>query len=215
MLRGLPSTATLDKMGKNHKGVILLRFNWDDRGNHIFWFIEEDGEPVLVHPDGTRLYLDLKKESILPFKTNQGRAGYKRALLLMKEYGIWDATAFACTMDSTFGFKIEENAVFFATCQSAERFIYPTMKDKNQVRKSRRFVDKFYADPNLQAGWPSLILHPVCFTADKDTMELIPTELSTLGNNQDVIRCAFDWPSLGAITKEDIQTVLDRMDPDD
>ena len=193
-----------------------MRFNWSDKGNRIFWFAEKDGVQVLVRPDGTTR-ADGPGMSEPEFKTRQGQEGYRRSLLLMREYGIWDATAFGATMRAVFGFKLHGDAYLFSSCENAEVSIYPFL-DQKTVDESCRLVDGFYADPNTQAGWPSMIVHPVCFKVTEEAYRkappdeapaLIPAAISDIGSSQDVLDDRDMWTLGKKITHASLDFFFD------
>lgn len=74
---------------------------WHDEkgGSKVFWFQEtKAGNQKLIRPDGTSRIMKKKHEHFAELG-KQALAGWQRAKLLMDEYGIWDATAFGCTMN--------------------------------------------------------------------------------------------------------------------
>ena len=116
-------------------------------------------------------------------------AGWQRAMLLMDEYGIWDATAFGCTMNTLIGVrknKFDPYAYIFSSCQNAERAVYPFLSEE-QVEICRKNVDDFYQNPNLQAAWHDFILHPVCLKVTEDLKEIVPVSIESIGCGQGVL----------------------------
>ena len=110
----------------------------------------------------------------------------------MEEYGIWDVTGFGCTINTILGIrtsKYEDGypvVYLFASCEFAERYIYQLL-DKQKVKKCRKNVDDFYKNPNLQAAWHDFIIHPVCFKVIKDSYEIVPVAIESIGCGQNVM----------------------------
>ena len=80
--------------------------------------------------------------------------GWQREILLMNEYGIWNATAFACAMNTLIGIKTRKYeagkpiAYIFASCQYAEHAVYPFLMVEN-LEKCGEYVDEFYNDASI------------------------------------------------------------------
>ena len=162
------------------------RLLWGEKGNRIFWFSETlDGNQKLIRPEGTFTVYTEKNASFQ--ESRQSHAGWQRAMLFMDEYGIWDATAFGCSMDAILRIRADESTAYlFATCQAAEKEIYPQLKPK-QRQLCRENVDRFYACPQLQAGWSSLILYPVCFKLDRKKKKIEPIFIGEIGTSEGVL----------------------------
>lgn len=162
---------------------------WDGtgRGSRVFWYVtsERDGRPGIAKPDGTIIWSSLKDFREDPEKSEQQKTAYIRERMFMKEYGIWDATAFACTMSCPMVLMKNGKCYVFATASHAEYTVYPLLSDE-QIEQCRENVDKFYNDPNLQAGWPSLILFPVTLKITDDR-KLEPVYIGEIGNSESVL----------------------------
>lgn len=161
----------------------------DNRGSKIFWFVEtKDGNQKLVRPDGTSEVFERRNEYFEKLG-KQAMAGWQRSMLLMQEYNIWDVTAFACTMSSPIGVLTSKHvngkriAYIFANCERADETVYPFLSDE-QVQICRENVDKFYANPNVQAAWHDFILHPVCLKVVEGSDELVPVAIESIGDGQ-------------------------------
>lgn len=112
-------------------------FGWHDEkgGNKVFWFQEtKGGNQKLIRPDGTYRLIK-KKHDYFEEMGRQASAGWQRVKLLMAEYGIWDATAFGCSMNTLIGIRTskyeERNPIvyIFVSCQYAERAVYPFLSE--------------------------------------------------------------------------------------
>lgn len=166
-------------------------FGWhDDKGgSKVFWFQETKARnQKLIRPDGTSRIIKKKHEHFEELG-KQALAGWQRAMLLMEEYDIWDATAFGCTMSTLIGVrknKFDPYAYFFSSCQNAERAVYPFLPEE-QVEICRKNVDDFYKNPNLQAAWHDFVLHPVCLKVTKDLKEVVPVSIESIGCGQGVL----------------------------
>ena len=146
----------------------------------VIWFTQDkDGHQVLHRPDGTKVK---GKEKCLP--SDQMSCYRERARLFMQECGIWDATSFACTVQTLFFLKPTTHKTYmFCGLDGAERFVYPVIPD-DIVEASRKYVDDFYASPALQAGWPGYLMFPVWFEVKKGSNELKPIFIGDLGSTQ-------------------------------
>ena len=168
-------------------------FGWfdEDGGSKIFWFeTTKGGYQKLVRPDGTSKIIK-KKHEIFAEMGPQSLAGWQRAMLLMEEYGYWDATAFGCSVHTLIGVRTsryeEESPVvyIFSSCQAAERAVYPFL-EKEKVEMCRKNVEDFHANPNIQAAWHDFILHPICLRVRKGTYEIVPVPIEEIGCGQGV-----------------------------
>ena len=184
-------------------------FGWhDDKGgSKVFWFQEtKAGNQKLIRPDGTSRIIKKKQEHFEELG-KQALAGWQRAMLLMDEYGIWDATAFGCTMNTLIGIrknKFDPYAYIFSSCQNAERAVYPFLSEE-QVEICRKNVDDFYRNPNLQAAWHNFILHPICMRVTRDLKEIVPVSIESIGCGQGVLG-KYRFEPVGAINdKESIE----------
>jgi len=162
---------------------------WGERGNKVFWFKEtESGNQRLIRPDGSSVLF--KKRNAAFELSKQCHAGWQRAKLFMNEYGIWDATAFGCSMQALMSATDYEDGkriiYLFSTCQHAERAVYPFLSEE-QVYQCRDNVDKFYANPNIQAAWNNLILYPVCIKITEENQEFIPIAINDIGDGEQVL----------------------------
>lgn len=181
-------------------------FGWHDEngGSKIFWFEKtKAGNQKLVRPDGTSMFIKEKNEYFAEMGP-QSLAGWQRAKLLIREYGIWDITAFACTMDTLIGVrknKFDPYAYIFSSCQNAERAVYPFLSGE-QVEICRKNVDAFYGNPNLQAAWHDFILHPVCLKVTKDLKEVVPVSIESIGCGQGALG-QYKFEPVGAINDKE------------
>lgn len=184
-------------------------FGWHDEkgGSKVFWFQEtKAGNQKLIRPDGTSRIMKKKHEHFAELG-KQALAGWQRAKLLMDEYGIWDATAFGCTMNTLIGVrksKFDPYAYIFSSCQNAERAVYPFLSEE-QVGICRKNVDDFYRNPNLQAAWHDFVLHPVCLKVTRDLKEVVPVTIESIGCGQGALG-QYRFEPVGAINdKESIE----------
>ena len=180
-------------------------FGWHDEkgGSKVFWFQEtKAGNQKLVRPDGTSRIIKKKHEYFVELG-KQASAGWQRAMLLMDEYGIWDATAFGCTMNTLIGVrkKFDPYAYIFCSCQNAERAVYPVLSEE-QVEICRKNVDDFYQNPNLQAAWHDFILHPVCLKVTRDLKEVVPVSIESIGCGQGALG-RYRFEPVGAINDKE------------
>lgn len=166
-------------------------FGWfdEDGGSKVFWFKEtKGGNQKLIRPDGTYRLIK-EKHDYFEELGKQASAGCQRAKLLMKEYDIWDATGFGCTMNTLLGIRTNKyedgNPVvyIFASCQCAERWVYPFLSEE-MISICRSNVDAFYNNPNLQAAWHGFILHPVCLKVTNGSKEIVPMAIESIGCGQ-------------------------------
>ena len=190
----------------------VLMFGWcDDNGaSKIFWFeTTKGGNQKLVRPDGTSKIIK-KKQKMFEEMGPQSLAGWQRAILLMEEYGYWDATAFGCSMNTLIGIRTDNYedgcpAVYvFSSCQNAERAVYPFLSEE-KVEMCRKNVDAFYGNPNIQAAWHNFILHPICLKIKKDSDEVVPVSIEDIGCGQGVLG-RYKFSPIGRLTdKESIE----------
>lgn len=124
--------------------------------------------------------------------SKQCHEGWQRSRLLQKKYEIWDGTAFGASVNATLAFYPwkkkdgTEAILLFSSCQGAERYVYPKL-GKKTVEKCRENVESFYNDPNLQASWASLILHPVCLEVNLKTKRFKSIPIKELGESGDFL----------------------------
>lgn len=202
-----------DKLRKGKARKMIECFYSEKGENKVFWFEETaDGHQKLVRPDGTCEIITDKPPAYEELNC-QALAGWQRAMLLMREYGVWDATAFAATMSATLAVKpyrgiVPDNSVYvFATPQAAEKSVYPYLTVA-QVKKCRRYVDEFYANPNLQAAWPDFILHSVCLKIEKGKYK--PISIASIGCGESVLgRYIFEPVWIGE--KDSAIEIYERM----
>ena len=161
-------------------GDKLMYFNEPQR---IIWFTQDkDGYQVLHRPDGTKVK---GKEKCLP--SDQMLCYRERAYLFMEECELWDATAFACTVQTLYFLKPTSHKTYlFCGLDGAERFVYSILPD-NIVKLSRKYVDNFYAAPEIQAGWPGYLMFPVWFEVCKGSNELKPVFIGDIGATQSAV----------------------------
>lgn len=189
-------------------------FGWfhEDGGSKVFWFeTTKGGYQKLVRPDGTSKIIK-KKHEMFAKMGPQSLAGWQRAMLLMEEYGYWDATAFGCSVHTLIGVrtsKYEEGSpvvYIFSSCQAAERDVYPFL-EKEKVEMCRKNVDAFYENPNIQAAWHNFILHPICLKIKKDSEEIVPISIEDIGCGQGVLG-RYKFSPIGRITDKDSIEIL-------
>lgn len=126
------------------------------------------------------------------------------------EYGIWDATAFGCSMNTLVGIKTSKykdgNPIIyiFASCQYAERAVYPFL-DEEKIGICRKNVDAFYKNPNIQAAWHDFILHPVCLKVTKEMSDVIPVVIESIGCGQGAMGRYKFAPIVSIDDKENIE----------
>ena len=180
-------------------------FGWSDDkgGSKIFWFQEtRSGNQKLVRPDGTSRIIKKKNEYFAELGKH-ALAGWQRAMLLMDEYGFWDATAFGCSINTLIAVKPgkyedgNSSVYIFASCQYAERAVYPFLSEE-KIEICRKNVDDFYKNPNLQAAWHDFILHPVCLKVTKGSEEFVPVAIESIGCGQGVMG-QYSFQPVGAI----------------
>jgi len=149
-----------------------------------FWFeMTAAGYPVLVKPDGTRSHSFRRKAPEQFNSSQQSIDGWRRSMLFIDDNDIWDITAFACTISSMFCCEYGwSNSLLFASCQTAEKAIYPYLSEE-QVAQCRRNVDAFYKDKNLQASWSPVILFPVCLKFTKKMDDFEPMYIGDIGDS--------------------------------
>lgn len=141
-----------------------------------FWFEKAEDGQALVTRSGKKIIWTEKNKAF--DKTKQMQAGWQRAKAYMEHFGIWDATAFGCSMDTMLSAgKYSDDSgrnylLVFATPMYAERKLYQNL-GSDQRRVLRHHVNIFYNDPELQKKWRPLILRPVCFRIYRDG-EIIP-----------------------------------------
>ena len=186
---------------------------WGERGNKVFWFKEtESGNQKLIRPDGT--YRLFKKKNPNFNQSRQCQAGWQRSMLFMDEYGIWDATAFGCSMNTSLAVKDYEDGkeilYIFSTCQHAEHGVYPFLSEE-QVQQCRTNVDKFYANPNVQAAWNNWILYPICLKVAKECKTFVPIALEDIGDGEQILGNTHftpvylgEWESVERLFKEEL-----------
>lgn len=152
--------------------------------DEIFWFEKgKNGNPVLVRPDGSR---EWNKKSLGKFDSLRDKHAYQRANLVIKLYGIWDVTAFAALMQALILFKnpyANNEYYVFSSFQDAARHVNPYLSKKD-IALCKKYVDDFYEDANLQAGWTTLILHPVCIkiTIEENRILKHPIMIKDIGH---------------------------------
>ena len=167
---------------------------WSDNGNKVFWFIpsDRDGRPGIRYPDGTECWPSLKDYDLDPDWDLEKRNAYIRENLFLSAYEIWDLTAFGASMSALVEFdrwdydhKNIELSYIFATVSHADKTVFPHL-DSDQIEFCKDNVRMFYNDPNLQAGWSSLILHPISFVKEKDC-SLTPVYIGDIGSSEIVL----------------------------
>lgn len=175
-------------------------FGWwdDDGGSRIFWYQEtKAGYQKLVRPDGSFRICKETNEWFADMGP-QCLAGWRRARLLIKEYGYWDITAFGATMSTIIGVRTSKHdedgnpiVYLFSSCENAERKVYPYLSEE-QIGICRQNVDDFYKNPNLQAAWHDFILHPICLRVKMGSNEVEPVSISAIGCGQGALgQCHF------------------------
>lgn len=148
----------------------------------IYFRRTRSGNQSIVRVDGS--YTTMKKRNEY-FAEMGGQAleGWQRANLYMKEFGIWDATAFGCTMNTAIAFTFleydKEYALIFSSCECAERYLYKDLPE-DVVSECRKNVDSFYANPDLQKKWEWIILHPICLKYVNGSGRFVPVSLADI-----------------------------------
>ena len=144
----------------------------------------------MVRPDGSKVIETEQMEFFMDSK--QCHEGWQRSRLLQKEYEIWDGTAFGASVNAILAFYPWEKedgtktVLLFSSCQGAEKYVYPRL-GKKVVEKCRENVESFYNNPNLQASWASLILHPVCLEVNPKTKRFKSISIKDLGESGDFL----------------------------
>lgn len=148
----------------------------------IYFRRTRSGKQSVVRADGS--YTTMKKrEEYFAEIGGQALEGWQRSKLYMKEFGIWDATAFGCTMNTAIAFTFleygKEYALIFSSCEFAERYLYKELPE-DVVSECRKNVDSFYANPDLQKKWEWIILHPICLKYVNGSGRFIPVSLADI-----------------------------------
>ena len=186
----------------------------DIKDRKIFWFEKgRNGNPVLVKPDGGRNWV---KNDPRKYNSNKDKHAFRRAHLVMKEYGIWDATAFGAMMQAMFFYrnpKAENEYYAFSSIQDCDKNVNPYI-DEEDIKISKQYVDEFYNDVNLQAGWTGIILHPVCFkiTVEGNTVTKKPWRIKDIASNYSFIESANEHPPHGNLDDESILMNIKRLE---
>lgn len=194
-------------------------FGWcdEDGGSRIFWFEEtKAGNQKLVRPDGTYRLIKERDPNFAKLGP-QGLAGWQRAKLLIREYGYWDITGVACSINTlivvkTSRYEDDEPIVYvFSSCENAERNVYPFLPGEI-VEECRKNVDAFYKNPNLQAAWHDFIIHPVCLRVKKGSDEGIPVAIDSIGCGQGALG-HYEFTPLGSL--QDLSWIWESYDRDE
>lgn len=143
--------------------------------DEIFWFENGKNGISLVRPNGSKrsevsLHLDAAPDFC---KSKDAVDGWKRAMLFMKEFNIWDATAFACTMDTVVCCPDRNNGAFlFLTPQCLNMISTRTIsKEKRKIINAN--LSSLYSNPNLQAKVSIILLHGMVFYFNGKSLEPI------------------------------------------
>lgn len=143
--------------------------------DEIFWFENDKSGISLVRPDGSKRSESMIHMGTAPdfCKSNDAIDGWKRAILLMEEFNIWDGTAFACTMDAAFCCVDKDNeAILFVTPQSLDRIPVKVLPWPKRKLVSENLAG-YYSNSNLQAKTSELILHGMSFCFNGAALEPI------------------------------------------
>ena len=163
--------------------------DWNGKGNKVFWYIssDRDGRPGVRFPDGTEKWPSLRDYRLDPDWNLETRNAYIRENMFLEIYDIWDLTAFAASMSHIWKFQSrdERTTYAFASVSHAEDVIYPLLT-KEQIEICKDNVRMFYNDPNLQAGWPSMIVLPLSFVVEDDD-SLTPIYIGEIGDGESVM----------------------------
>jgi len=172
----------------------MIDWSSNGNGNKTFWFVtsKKDGRPGIMKPDGTITWSSPQKYNLDPSWDERKKEAYIRENLFIEEYGIWDITVFSLDMVTPVVLKKSGKYYVFITPSRADDLIYPYLSE-DDIELCQKHVDRFYGDPNIQAGWPSLILYPVVVEATTDGF-LSPVYIGDLGNCEDVIeKVEYGW----------------------
>lgn len=72
----------------------------------------------------------------------------------------------------------------------------------------RKNVEDFYKNPNIQAAWHDLILHPVCLKLMNGLEEVVPVSIESIGCGQGAMG-RYKFAPIGAINdKESLEYLL-------
>lgn len=142
----------------------------------ICWFKTDKNGISLVRPNGNKLseasmHLDITPDFC---KSTDAVDGWKRAMLFMKEFGIWDCTAFAATMDAVVCCPDRSDGAFlFLTPQNLDKISTRTIsKEKRKIISAN--LAALYSDPNLQAKVSVILLHGMVLYFNGSSLEPIP-----------------------------------------
>lgn len=181
--------------------------------DEIFWFENGKNGISLVRPDRSR-----RSESSLRLgptpdfcKSKDAIDGWKRAMLFIKEFGIWDITAFACTMDAALCCLDKNNiAILFVTPQSLDGIPVEILPEPKRGLVSENLTT-FYSDSNLQAKAFELILHGMTFCFDGTMLEPVAMK-EALERVKDTDSCAIFSASYLTSIKDLKKAFLSRCD---
>ena len=161
-------------------------FLWSEKGNKVFWFekSERDGRPILRYPDGNEIYPSMKDYHFEEDWSLAKKYAYVRENLFLEQYPGTDSDVFAQLLERVLEFSDQERSYLFV---SASHYLDNIGKflDKEALKICEDNIAMFYNDPNLQAGWPSLLLFPLCFEAKDERYE--PLYINDLGNSEAVL----------------------------
>lgn len=173
----------------------------------VIWFTQnKSGMLVLNRPDGTKTINRRKYDPSDPMALY-----FERAKMYMQENGIWDATAFACTVQTPLYFQpkySDDKTYVFIGLDGAERSIFPILSE-DVVAECRKNVEDFYASPVLQAGWPGFIMFPVWLEYMNTENKFRPIFIDEIGLNQSAVSGREIYPVPGPI--DDMESFCFQM----
>lgn len=153
----------------------MFRHNSFYGTDEIFWFENGESGIALVRPSGSKLWESQMHLGQAPdfCKCSDAIDGWKRAILFIEEFGIWDITAFACSMNTALCYPgADHEALLFVAPQNLDLIPAAVLPPSKRKLVSEN-LSAFYSDPNLQAKVPELVLHGMAFCFDGSALEPI------------------------------------------
>ena len=159
--------------------------NWCAEGNKVFWFLsdERDGRPFLRYPDGEEVYPSLNDYRFGEDWSRDKKYAYVRENLFLEAYDL-DENDFAQMMKKGVEFVTQDKTYLFVSASHGPENIYHYLDDE-QIAYCQDNILMFYSDPNLQAGWSSLILYPLAFEVSDDQYR--PVYIGDIGRGESVL----------------------------